>query len=128
MPTYDYKCADCSHPFEVVKSMSQLDEMESCPSCLASCDKRCRLITKGKEFFGEKPDEPYFSSALGKWVKGKKDESKQAKERGWIEVGNQSVEKNVGALHSHSMLTNDSNVYVVMSGNFTPAQRQIVKS
>jgi hypothetical protein len=34
---------------------------------------------------------------------------------------NQSVEKNVGALHPHSMLTNDSNVYVVMSGNFTPA-------
>jgi hypothetical protein len=26
------------------------------------------------------------------------------------------------------MLTNDSNVYVVMSGNFTPAQRKIVKS
>jgi hypothetical protein len=26
------------------------------------------------------------------------------------------------------MLTNDSNVYVVMSGNFTPAQRHIVKS
>jgi len=41
---------------------------------------------------------------------------------------NQSVEKNVGALHSNSMLTNDSNVYVVMSGNLTPAQRHIVKS
>ncbi len=41
---------------------------------------------------------------------------------------NQSVEKNVGALYSHSIITNDSNVYVVMSGNFTPAQRQIVKS
>jgi len=41
---------------------------------------------------------------------------------------NQSVEKNVGALHFHSMLTNDSNVYVVMSGDFTPAQRHIVKS
>ncbi len=38
------------------------------------------------------------------------------------------MEKNVGALHSHSMLTNDSNVCVVMSGNFTPAQRHIVKS
>ena len=93
MPTYDYKCDDCSHDFVVVKSMSKLDEMETCPSCLASCDKRCRLITKGKEFFGEKPDEPYFSSALGKWVKGKKDEINQAKDRGWIEVGNQSVEK-----------------------------------
>jgi hypothetical protein len=37
------------------------------------------------------------------------------------------VKKNVGALHSHSMLTNDSNVYVVMSGNFMPAQRHLVK-
>jgi len=42
---------------------------------------------------------------------------------------NQSVEKNVGALHSHSMLTNDStNVYVVMPGNFMLAQKHIVKS
>jgi len=38
------------------------------------------------------------------------------------------LKKNVGALHSRSMLTNDSNVYVVMSGNFTPAQRHIVNS
>jgi len=41
---------------------------------------------------------------------------------------NQSVDKNMGALKFHSSLTNDTNVYVVMSGNFTPAQRQIVKS
>jgi len=41
---------------------------------------------------------------------------------------NQSVDKNIGALNFHSSLTNDTNVYVVMSGNFTPAQRQIVKS
>jgi hypothetical protein len=38
------------------------------------------------------------------------------------------VDKNMGALKFHSSLTNDTNVYVVMSGNFTPAQRQIVKS
>jgi len=47
---------------------------------------------------------------------------------GSISFFNQSVEKNVGALHSNSMLTNESNIYVVKSGNFTPAQRQIVKS
>ncbi|MFN9982734.1 MAG: DUF6570 domain-containing protein, partial [bacterium] len=41
---------------------------------------------------------------------------------------NQSVDKNIGALNFHSSLTNDTNVYVVMSGNFTPAQRQIIKS
>jgi hypothetical protein len=48
--------------------------------------------------------------------------------KGSLSFFNQSVEKNVGALHSHSMLTNESNVYVVMSGNFMPAQRHIVKN
>ena len=38
---------------------------------------------------------------------------------------NQSVDKNIGALNFHSSLTN---VYVVLSRNFTPAQRQIVKN
>jgi len=40
----------------------------------------------------------------------------------------QSVEKNIGALNFHTTSTKESNVYVIMSGNFTPTQRQIVKS
>jgi hypothetical protein len=47
---------------------------------------------------------------------------------GSFSLFNQSAEKNVGALHSHSMSTNDSNVYVVMFGNFMPAQRHFMKS
>ncbi len=41
---------------------------------------------------------------------------------------NQDVEKNVGTLNYHANTTSSMNVYVVMSGNFTPNQRQIIKS
>jgi hypothetical protein len=40
---------------------------------------------------------------------------------------NQSMEKNIGALNFHSKNTGNYRVYVVRSGNFTPAQRKIVK-
>jgi putative FmdB family regulatory protein len=93
VPTYDYRCLDCKHDFEVIKSISSIDDLECCPSCLATCDKRARIITKGKDFFGEKPDEAFFSQALGKWVKSKKDQARQAKDRGWVEVGNENVER-----------------------------------
>jgi hypothetical protein len=35
--------------------------------------------------------------------------------------------RNFGALNFHTTLTKERNVYVVISGNFTPAQRHIVK-
>ena len=41
---------------------------------------------------------------------------------------NQSVEKNIGALNFHSNISRNSNVYVLLSGNFTPNQRNIIKS
>ncbi len=31
MPTYDYKCAECSDVFEVVHAVDE--EVESCPKC-----------------------------------------------------------------------------------------------
>jgi hypothetical protein len=41
---------------------------------------------------------------------------------------NQSIEKNIGALNFHRQSTNSNNVYVVISGNFTPNQRQIIRT
>jgi len=38
------------------------------------------------------------------------------------------VEKNIGALSFHLNTTGNNTVYVVLSGNFTPAQRNIVKT
>jgi putative FmdB family regulatory protein len=91
VPIYDYKCKNCLDTFDVTKRIAQADEIETCPHCQASCDKHCRYISKAKDFYGEKPDEAFFSNALGKWVKSKKDQARQAKDRGWIEVGNDDV-------------------------------------
>jgi hypothetical protein len=41
---------------------------------------------------------------------------------------NQSAEKNIGTLNFHSNTTGNNTVFVVLSGNFTPAQRNIVKT
>jgi hypothetical protein len=41
---------------------------------------------------------------------------------------NQDVEKNVGTLNYHANTTSSMNVYVVMSENFMPNQKQIIKS
>lgn len=93
MPTYDYKCKECSADFAIVKSMAEIDNIEHCPSCKIACDKSHRIIKTAKEFYGEKPDEPFFSQALGKWVKGNTDMRRQAKARGLIEIGNENVDK-----------------------------------
>ena len=33
MPIYEYACQNCGAEFEVRKSISRLDELESCPNC-----------------------------------------------------------------------------------------------
>ena len=32
MPTYDYKCTQCGHDFEIFQSMSE-DHIKKCPEC-----------------------------------------------------------------------------------------------
>lgn len=93
MPIYDYRCKNCQDTFEVTKRIAQADEVETCPHCNSECDKDCRYISRPKEFYGEKPDEAFFSHALGKWVKSRKDQARQAKDKGWIEVGNDDVQR-----------------------------------
>ena len=43
MPTYEYKCKDCGHRFEIYQGMSDLKLIE-CPECPG---KLKRLIGKG---------------------------------------------------------------------------------
>jgi hypothetical protein len=41
---------------------------------------------------------------------------------------NQNVEQNIGALNFHGAISGSMNVFVVISGNLTATQRQIIKS
>ena len=33
MPFYEYRCSDCLLQFEILRSISQSDEMTECPQC-----------------------------------------------------------------------------------------------
>ena len=55
MPTYDYKCLDCSHQFEHFQSMSS-DPLKICPKCNKDSLKRLigpgsAIIFKGSGFY-----------------------------------------------------------------------------
>ncbi|HDN80030.1 MAG: zinc ribbon domain-containing protein [Chloroflexi bacterium] len=40
MPLYEYKCNDCGHHFELLRSMSKADEPAQCPYCGSSGTSR----------------------------------------------------------------------------------------
>lgn len=54
MVTYDYRCMDCKHEFQVRKSMNDSSKKENCPNC--KCKKTVKIIKpltiiyKGKGF------------------------------------------------------------------------------
>lgn len=55
MPTYDYKCDNCRHEFEIYQSMKD-DKLIKCPSCGENTLKRLigtgsGLIFKGSGFY-----------------------------------------------------------------------------
>lgn len=55
MPTYEYKCEDCSHVFEAFHGMSE-DPLEECPKCGEKALRRligggAGIIFKGSGFW-----------------------------------------------------------------------------
>jgi putative FmdB family regulatory protein len=53
MPTYQYRCADCAHFFEIVQSFSD-DSLTECPECTGSLRKvfnAVGVVFKGSGFY-----------------------------------------------------------------------------
>lgn len=92
MAIYLYICKLCGHKFSISRPIAHCDDPLSCASCKEPVAPKDRVITP-KVFFGEKPQEPFFSQALGKWVSGTNELRRIAKTKGWEEVGNEDPEK-----------------------------------
>jgi len=92
MPFYPYECHNCSHSYEVVKSVAEINTEEKCPKCnhvtkrtiakQQSIDKNAASDWNRKEF------NPGLGGAFTP-----REARKEAKRRGLIEVGNEKPEK-----------------------------------
>lgn len=91
MPTYDYECHNCKHEFEVIKSISRIDDIESCSSC-GKTDTR-RIIFRFHFYGASDWDKGEYNPAFGKFIRNARHRKEEAKRRGMIEVGNEDVEK-----------------------------------
>jgi len=54
MPTYEYKCKDCGHQFDIVQSFSD-DALTKCPSCKKKALRKVfspvGIVLKGSGFY-----------------------------------------------------------------------------
>jgi len=98
MPTYRYKCPSCEYTFDVHKAVSDIDSLEKCDSCGRGGIEGQSRVIESRQFFGEKPDEPFYSIPLGKMVSSKKQMRDIAKAKGWEEVGTTNIDKHIESL------------------------------
>ncbi len=88
---YPYLCDNCANKFEVIKSVKAIDDHETCPTCKCSAT---RTIAVNQMFHGANDwNTAHYNHALGMHVRSNKEAQRIARERGMIEIGNESVEK-----------------------------------
>jgi putative FmdB family regulatory protein len=88
---YPHECSVCKKEFEVIKPLEDFDKSEYCPECGMI---GIRVIAKRQAFYGASDwDTRHYNQALGMVVKSNKEAQKLARERGWVEIGNEPVEK-----------------------------------
>lgn len=94
MPTYPYGCKNCKHEFDVIKSIKDFDSPEACPRCGVLSTERYISLTN---FSGADNWDSHYNPGLGCVVKNRHHAARIAKQRGLIEVGNESCEKVMAA-------------------------------
>lgn len=90
MPTYPYACSQCDYTFDVIKSVRQIEDPETCPKCRAASKRYLVAVN----FNGASDwDKAEYNPGLGQVVKSRRDAEKIAAQRGLIPVGNENVDK-----------------------------------
>ncbi len=84
---YEYKCQDCGHRFDVVKPVKDFDLKHAC----SECDGETHVVISSKiHHIGAKVQNAEFNQGLGCVVHSKREREEIAKQKGLIEVGNES--------------------------------------
>lgn len=83
--TYEYKCGSCSHLFDVIKSVAEIDSPESCPECNSGADRQFSFKV---HIIGASVQNAEYNPGLGCVVQNKKHREELCKQRGVTEIGN----------------------------------------
>lgn len=98
MPTYEYRCSLCEADFDVVKSIASIERTEECPACGHVNKSDARQVSRSNLVgLQHCTESAYHDPALGVVVKDRKHAARIAKDRGYIEVGNEKPE----TIHKH---------------------------
>ena len=119
---YEYGCLTCKHEFDIIKSVSMIDDPEACPKC---GDLRTERYISRTSFYGASDwDKAEYNPGLGVITRGRKHAAKIAKERGLIEVGNESAEK----IMADNASKRDKEINSNFEESFEPVKHHIMNS
>lgn len=90
MPTYPYLCNLCAAKFEVIKRVSDIEHTERCPQC--DSDVTSRTIGRVNFNGASDWDKAAYDPAFGKVIRDNNHRKREAKSRGWVEVGDEPVD------------------------------------
>lgn len=94
---YGYRCPSCAYEFDVVKSASQFDRLETCDKCRSIAERQFvpnrNAIIKSSGL----SESPEYNPGLGCVVKSKQHRREICRARGLEEIGNETPE----TIHKH---------------------------
>lgn len=114
MPTYEYGCITCRHEFDIIKTVSMIDNQEFCPKC--NSVETERYISRTSFYGASDWDNVEYNPGLGIVTKNAKHRAREAKARGLIEVGNESFETVSKELEAKSTAISDARWEKTMEG------------
>lgn len=94
---YPYSCRDCEHKWDVVKSVKDIDQAETCPACSSQSNNRyiASFYFNGASDW----DKAEYNPGLGCVVRNAQHRKELAKQRGLEEIGNDF--SSADAVHKH---------------------------
>ncbi len=60
MPIYEYRCTKCGKDFELMRSMSQMNEAALCPECGSEAERQVSNFASKVGFYIRAPGKPAF--------------------------------------------------------------------
>lgn len=93
--TYEFRCRECASVFDVIKRVSEMDTLETCPDCKGVSERI--FIPRRIHLSGTAVEDAVYNPGLGCIVKNKQHLKQICKDRNLIEVGNEAPEK----IHHH---------------------------